>query len=111
VQVLGGTGKNAYWFDKTGFAALPAFTRRTNPINYEYLRGPSYKNLDLSLAKSVSLGKGQRFQFRLEAYNALNVINWADPVVTITSSDFGKTNAQRAGTAGRTLVYNLRWEF
>jgi hypothetical protein len=111
VQVLGGTGKNAYWFDKTGFAALPAFTRRTNPITYENLRGPSYKNLDLSLAKSVSLGKGQRFQFRLEAYNALNVINWADPVVTITSSDFGKTNAQRAGTAGRTVVYNLRWEF
>ena len=67
VEVLGGTGKNAYWFDTTGFRAFPAFTRRTNPINYESVRGPSYKVLDFSLAKSVSLGKGQRFQFRLEA--------------------------------------------
>ena len=111
VKVLGGTGKNAYWFDKTGFSALPAYTRRTNPINYNHLRGPSYRNLDLVLTKSVALGKGQRLQFRLEAYNALNIINWADPVVIITSSDFGKTNTMYGGTTGRRLVYNLRYEF
>ena len=111
VKVLGGTGKNAYWFDKTGFSALPAYTRRTNPINYDDVRGPRYKNLDLVLNKSVSLWKRQRLQFRLEAYNALNIINWGDPVMTITSSDFGRTNSLYGGTTGRRLVYNFRYEF
>jgi len=63
------------------------------------------------LTKSVGLGTRQRLQFRLEAYNALNTINWADPVVTITSSDFGRTNSLFAGTTGRRLVYSFRWEF
>ena len=111
VNVLGETGNNAYWFDTTGFKALPAYTRRTNPINYDNLRGPSYRNLDLVLAKQVGLGKNRRLQARLEAYNALNIINYADPVVNITSSNFGKTNTLYGGTAGRRLVYNLRFEF
>jgi hypothetical protein len=111
VKVLGGTGKDAYWFDKAGFSALPAFTRRTNPVNYEDVRGPRYKNLDLVLNKSVRLPKGHRLEFRLEAYNALNLMNWADPVVTITSSDFGRTNSLYGGTTGRRLVYNFRYEF
>ncbi len=111
VKVLGGTGKNAYWFDKTGFSALPSYTRRTNPIYYDDVRGPSYRNVDLVLNKSVTLAKGHRLQFRLEAYNALNLINFADPVMSITSSDFGKTNTLYGGTTGRKLIYNFRYEF
>ncbi len=63
------------------------------------------------LTKTVGLGKGQRLQFRLEAYDALNIINRADPVVTIMSSDLGRTNSLYAGTTGRRLVYNFRYEF
>jgi len=111
VEQLGGTGKDAYWFDITGFKALPAYTRRSNPINYENLHGPSFRNVDLVLSKSVDAGKGRKIQFRLEAYNALNILNYADPVMTITSSDFGKTNTQLAGTSGRRLVYSFRFEF
>lgn len=40
-----------YWYDTTGFARPPAFTRRSNPLHYDNLRGPSVNNLDALLSK------------------------------------------------------------
>jgi hypothetical protein len=37
-----------------------------------FLHGPPISNLDLSVSKSFSLGKGIRFEVRLDAFNALN---------------------------------------
>jgi hypothetical protein len=37
-----------------------------------FLHGPPISNLDLSVSKSFSFGKGIRFEVRLDAFNALN---------------------------------------
>ncbi len=38
-------------------------------------------------------------------------MNWANPTLSITASDFGRTNAQDAGYYGRQLQYAARIEF
>jgi hypothetical protein len=111
VTQLGGVGAGNYWFDKTGFKSLPAYTRRTNPWQYDNLIGPSFKNVDAVLAKKITIRNDVKLQVRLEAYNLLNQINWANPNMTVTASDFGVTNAQFAGTQGRQLQYAFRLEF
>ncbi|MFN0103148.1 MAG: carboxypeptidase regulatory-like domain-containing protein, partial [Bryobacteraceae bacterium] len=103
VKQLGGTGTSDRWFDITGFSRLPAFTRRANPLYYDSLRGPVFNNVDAVLSKKFSIHERIKPEFRLEAYNALNRLNWANPNTNITASDFGRTNAAVAGNLGRQL--------
>ncbi len=104
-------GKDVYWFDTTGFAQQPAYTRRSNPWTYDGLNGPDFKNLDLTLSKRFNLTGRAKLQIRLDAFNALNGMNWANPTLDVTKSDFGKTNAQAVGYYGRQLQYSARIEF
>jgi len=100
-----------YWFDVTGFAVQPAYTRRSNPWYYGNLTGPGYTNVDLSLYKRVKINERFQVEVRLEAYNALNGMNWANPTVDVTKSDFGRTNAQASGYYGRQLQYSAKLYF
>jgi hypothetical protein len=111
VEKIGKTGAGQYWFDVTGFERQPAYTRRSNPWYYNNLTGPGYANLDLALSKRVHITERYSLEARLEAYNALNGMNWANPILDITKSDFGRTNAQATGYYGRQLQYSIRFLF
>jgi hypothetical protein len=106
-----GSGPNQFWFDTTGFSILPANTRRANPWYYDNLTGPDFKNLDASLSKRFNLNKRMKLQVRLDAYNALNGMNWANPNLTLGNSAFGKTNTQATGYFGRQIQYSARLQF
>jgi hypothetical protein len=108
---IGEVGASQYWFDTTGFATQPAFTRRSNPWYYSGLNGPDFQNLDLTLSKSFKLRGRTKLEIRLDAFNALNGMNWANPTLTVTASDFGRTNAQAVGYYGRQFQYSARIEF
>ena len=58
------------WFDITKVAVLPAFTVRTNPIQYSDLVGPRFVNLDATLGKQFRIAERVKFELRMEAYNA-----------------------------------------
>lgn len=111
VKTIGEVGRDAFWFDTTGFSSLPAFTRRANPNQYDDLTGPRFWNADASLSKVVRMPGSTRLEVRLEAYNVFNRINWANPVTNIASSDFGRTNSQSGNSVGRRLQYSLRLQF
>jgi len=106
---LQGAGSN--WFDTTGFAVAPSFTRRTNPWYYDGLVGPNFRNLDFSAAKRIAITERVAVQLRLEAFNALNGMNWSNPNLTVTASDFAKTNTQLSGYYGRQIQYSARLIF
>lgn len=108
---VGETGASKYWFDVTGFGRLAAYTRRSNPMYYDDLRGPTFHNVDAVLSKRFTVLERLKPEFRLEAYNAFNKLNWANPTVSITASDFGRTNAPVGGNVGRQLRYAIRVEF
>ena len=110
-KTIGEVGAGNYWFDTSGFDRLPAFTRRQNPWQYDDLKGPNYKNVDLALAKRVPLKGTSRLNFRIEAYNLLNGMNWANPNTNVTQSSFGQVLQQADAYFGRQLQYTLRVEF
>jgi len=111
VRQIGQIGAGSYWFDTTGFAAQAAFTRRTNPWYYDGLNGPGFKNLDLALSKRFTIKERAHATIRLDAFNGLNGMNWATPNLSVTASDFGRTNTQLSGYYGRQLQYSVRLDF
>jgi hypothetical protein len=67
----------ARWFNTdAGFnkasAEQLASNVRTFPLRIDSVRGDATTNLDLSVIKNLSVGRGRSLQFRFEAINALN---------------------------------------
>lgn len=101
------------WFNTSVFSPLPAYTARSNPWQYAGLTGPGQFNMDGSLVKSFRTVERLRFEFRLDVFNVLNNITWADPDTNVYSSNFGRSsnNDQLTQTYGRRTQLGLRLEF
>ncbi|MCW5982897.1 MAG: TonB-dependent receptor [Bryobacteraceae bacterium] len=98
------------WFDTSKFRVLPAFTRRTNPLQYDSVRGLRYVNFDSTVAKEFPVIRERlKFELRAEVYNLLNRFTGADPDVSVTSANFGRVTAQRAGIFGRQVQFSGRF--
>ena len=67
------------WFDTSKVHVLPAFTRRTNPVQYSDLLGPRFVNLDTTLAKMFPIKERVKFELRMEAYNAAQFFQRRQP--------------------------------
>ena len=52
------------------------------------------RNLDLSVFKHFSIAQGMRIQARIEAFNALNRVQFGSPNTSVTSSSFGVVTSQ-----------------
>ena len=101
------------WFNKAAFALLPAFTARTNPWQYDDIRGPQQFNMDASLVKSFAIVERFRLELRMDVFNVLNNITWADPDTNVNSANFGRSanNNQLTETYGRRTQLGLRIQF
>ena len=58
------------------------------------LRTDSVRNLDLSLFKHFGRRDGMQFQERIEAFNALNRVQFVSPNTSVTSTSFGVVTSQ-----------------
>jgi hypothetical protein len=114
------------WFNTSVFQPIPSntYVLRTNPLQYGCLTGPSFWDVDASLAKDFHLTDKFRAQLKMTAYNALNNLNRGDPDMNIYDSTFGQalfqgspggTFGAQGGTAalvsGRQveLVFKILW--
>ncbi|HZO52322.1 MAG TPA: hypothetical protein VFB63_06380, partial [Bryobacteraceae bacterium] len=77
------------------------------------LRGPNSVNFDMSLGKYFKLPiEGHRIQFRAEAFNAFNAVNWDNPTSGNLSLAAPTTFGQIVGAAeARVMQFALRYEF
>jgi hypothetical protein len=96
-------------FNTSAFQILPAFTKRTNPWQYEGLTGPRLVNLDSTLSKQFQIRERLRLEVKAEAYNVSNSFRPTDPNVTVTSSAFGQSTNQ--ANLGRSMQYTMRLIF
>ena len=97
------------WFDTSKFKQLPAFTRRTNPLQYSDVRAPRFVNIDTTVSKEFPLIRERlKFELRGEAYNLMNSFTGADPDVSVTSTTFGRITSQRSGLFGRQIQFSGR---
>jgi len=103
-------------FSGTDFgSALP----QTPAVQRNSLNGPGYREVDMTLAKAFGLptmpvlGEGAKFEFRLDAYNVFNNLNFktSDPndiANNIADNSFGRA---RSALAGRVVTLGARFSF
>jgi hypothetical protein len=81
------------WFDTTQLRA--AVAAGNTPRNF--LRGPSQKRVDLSIARRIPLGGRVRAELRWEIFNLFNTVNFALPENNFDSIDFGTITSTVGG--------------
>jgi carboxypeptidase family protein len=102
-----GTRTADQWFNTAAFAAPAAFTFGNAGRNSVY--GPPLQTLDLALERTFRLTEKLHFQFRGEAFNALNKVNLGTPNRFVNTPQFGTITM--AMTPGREIQLGARFSF
>jgi len=102
-----GTRTASKWFNPAAFAAPPAYT--FGDIGRNSVYGPPLQTLDFSLARTFRLTEKTSFQFRGEAFNALNKVNLGTPNRYVNTPQFGTITM--AMTPGREIQLSARLSF
>jgi hypothetical protein len=102
-----GTHTAAEWFNPAAFAAPPAFTYGNAGRNSVY--GPPLQTLDFALARAFRITERTNFQFRAEAFNALNKVNLGTPNRFVNTPQFGTITMAMA--PGREIQLSARLSF
>jgi Carboxypeptidase regulatory-like domain len=102
-----GTRTASKWFNPAAFAAPPAYTFGNIGRNSVY--GPPLQTLDFALARTFRLTEKTSFQFRGEAFNALNKVNLGTPNRYVNTPQFGTITM--AMTPGREIQLSARLSF
>jgi hypothetical protein len=77
------------WFNTAAFTAAAVGTFGTAERNS--LRGPGSAAIDMAIFKNLQFGSRAKVQFRLEAFNVFNRVNYNNPNATITAgANFGR---------------------
>lgn len=77
----------AHYFNTAAFATAPQFvigTASRNPVN-----GPAYRDLDLAMARHISLPGETSIEFRGEIFDILNTPEFAQPNGSFGAAAFG----------------------
>jgi hypothetical protein len=115
VAVTGNPGQNVpsgAYFNPAVVQNLPAYTEETNPWFYPGVNGPHLFNVDASMVKDFHLTERIRFSLRMDAFNALNNVNWAAPNLTPGNPAIdGRSTSILQNTFGRQLQLGLRASF
>jgi hypothetical protein len=96
----------ARYFDTSVYSQPAAFTFGNEPIVSPILRAHGVRNFDLSLFKTFQVRQGIAAQFRVEALNAFNRVQFSAPNTSVTSSSFGVISGQ--ANAPKQLQFGLK---
>ena len=97
------------YFNPAAFVAPPPFTYGTTARNLSYLRGPGVANWDLSVFRKFYFGSKYTTEFRAEAFNAFNRVQFALPDTTIGDPNAGQITGQ--ANDPRTLQFAVKFLF
>ena len=102
-----GTHTADQWFNPAAFATPAAFTYGNAGRNSVY--GPGMQTLDLAVTRTFKITERTNFQFRAEAFNALNKTNLGTPNRFVNTPQFGTITM--AMTPGREIQLGARFSF
>jgi len=95
------------WFNPAAFAAPAAFTYGDAGRNSVY--GPGMQTMDIALQRAFRITERLNFQFRGEAFSALNKVNLGTPNRFVNTPQFGTITM--AMTPGREIQLSARFSF
>jgi len=93
-QRLGGVGQANAYLDMNAFRKAAAFELGNVPRSSGRLRSPTGFQDDLSLVKQFPIHENLGLQFRLEAFNLLNKVQFGVPNTSFGSATFGYITSQ-----------------
>lgn len=105
----GGTRTNNFWTTQPSVFSYPGLDVIGNAGGNTYF-GPALWNDDMALTKSFAVWESVVTNFRMDAFNAFNHINAANP----NNNDIfgtGPINGMAPGTSPRQLEFSLRVQF
>jgi hypothetical protein len=94
------------YFDTSVYSQPTAFTFGNEPIFSPFLRAHGVRNFDLSVFKNFDVRPGIKAQFRVEALNAFNAVQFSGPNTSVVSTSFGVITGQ--ANAPRQLQFGLK---
>lgn len=97
------------YFDQTVFSQPAPFTFGTAGTRQPDILSHYANNVDLSLFKQFSLSEKMRLQFRAEAFNGFNRVQFGGINTNVTSGSFGFVTSQ--ANAPRQLQFGLKFLF
>ena len=111
--MVGNIGPGNLWFDTSTFSSAAPDTWGTASRN-GVLDGPTYKNLDMTLAKLLSFGR-IKGEVRADIFNVLNTPHFDRPSGNLDSPNFGQITAVNDSNGGppdqRSMRFGLRLMF
>jgi len=114
---LDGGQRNAnVWFNTSCFRNPANFVVGNVPRTLPNTRGPGYKDVALSLFRRQKLTEKVNIEFRAEAFNAFNFVNYDDPNVSFTPNAQGVNSNANFGRItsslpARRIQFGLRLAF
>lgn len=105
---LGSIGTGRSWFDTTAFVQPTTAAYGNTPKNG--FTGPGMVTLDGSLFRTFPIRESLALQLRADAFNAMNHPTFANPGVSLTSSNFGQVTGT-AGSNARVLQFAATMSF
>jgi hypothetical protein len=97
------------YFDTSQFSANAPFTFGNSPRSMPDVRTPGVDNWDMSLFKGATIHEKLQLQFRAEAFNTFNRVQFGNPNSTFNTPAFGVISSQQNNP--RTLQLGLRMVF
>jgi len=73
-------GKTSEWFDTTCLATPPQYQLGNSGVGK--VLGPSYRNADASLSKTVKIRERMTASFQVDAFNLTNTPHYSNPNTT-----------------------------
>jgi hypothetical protein len=94
------TGDPSQWFANKAVFVSPGVGTVFHPgdLGRNAITGPNFLNTDFSVTKNTKITERFTLQFRSEMFDVFNHPNFGNPVLTTTSSSFGKVQSTRFPT-------------
>ena len=109
-KVSGGTVSRDFWTPQPQLFSYPGLDVIGNAGGNTY-RGPSYFNSDLAVTKGFTIHESIVAKFRMDAFNAFNHINPANPDGNIFGTGHISGAAPGPPNVGRQLEFSARIQF
>ena len=98
------------YFNPAAYSRTPPFTFGNATRTIGEIRNPGGRNLDLLLEKRIATGGNTDLSIRLEAFNALNYVQYGGPGTNIALATFGRIFFTQVNTP-RQIQLGARFTF
>ena len=97
-------------FERLAARQPAAFQKRSFPFRIDGVRGPSMFLVNANIVRNVDLGGSRRLQFRVDVQNLFDAVQWGNPNLDPTSTNFG-TITTATNSIMRFFTFVTRYSF